>query len=74
MKQTFSAGGIIVNHNNEIPLITEGDGFWGFPRGRIENNEDNLSAAIREIHEETGLTDVTLVRELGSYQRHPVIH
>jgi len=31
-------------------------GFWQNITGSVEKNEDHLSAAIREIHEETGLT------------------
>ena len=73
MKQTYSAGGIIINKHNEILLINEGDGFWGLPKGRIKNNEEILAAARREIKEETGLTRLEFVKELGTYQRHPVI-
>jgi bis(5'-nucleosidyl)-tetraphosphatase len=73
MNQTYSAGGIIINRHNQVLLINEGDGFWGFPRGRIESNEDTLAAAVREIKEETGLTNIDFIKELGSYQRHPVI-
>ena len=32
-----------------------GKGKWGLPQGYIEFNEDFLSAAIREVKEETGL-------------------
>jgi 8-oxo-dGTP pyrophosphatase MutT (NUDIX family) len=49
------------------------DGFWGFPKGRIESNEELLAAAIREIREETGFTDIEFVKKLGTYERHPVI-
>ena len=31
------------------------DGWWGIPKGLIEEEEDHLSAAIREFEEETGL-------------------
>jgi 8-oxo-dGTP pyrophosphatase MutT (NUDIX family) len=73
MNQTYSAGGIIINDRKQVLLINEGDGFWGLPKGRIENNEDALVAAMREIKEETGLSDIVFIKELGSYQRHPVI-
>lgn len=38
---------------------------WQFPQGGIDENEDVLSAAWREVGEETGLTqaDLTLVTE-----------
>lgn len=31
---------------------------WDFPKGLVENAEDMLAAAKREVREETGLTDV----------------
>jgi 8-oxo-dGTP pyrophosphatase MutT (NUDIX family) len=31
-------------------------GFWSLPGGHIEPNEEPLSAAIREVYEETGIT------------------
>ena len=31
---------------------------WDFPKGLVENAEDMLAAAKREVKEETGLTDV----------------
>lgn len=74
MTQTYSAGGIILNNLGEVLLINEGDDFWGFPKGRIESGEDVLSAAKREIREETGLARLAYIRELGSYQRYPVIN
>lgn len=71
-----SAGGIVLNTKSEVLLINEGegDGFWGFPKGRPEKDGTLLETAIREITEETGLTEVTKIAELGSYQRHPVWH
>lgn len=73
MKQTCSAGGVIINKDNEVLLINEGDDFWGLPKGRIEDGEDVIAAALREVKEETGFTDLKLIKKLGSYQRHPVI-
>lgn len=35
---------------------------WGFPKGRRNNNEDNMTCALREFSEETGLERPTLLK------------
>lgn len=35
-------------------------GTWGFPKGHLDDGEDELAGAMRELGEETGLTDVTI--------------
>jgi len=42
---------------------------WSLPKGHIEEGEDTLEAARREIHEESGLSDLKLIKPLGSYER-----
>lgn len=38
------------------PYFTNKDaGYWGIPKGEIEDDEDMLAAAVREFAEETGL-------------------
>ncbi len=68
MSTTYSAGGVILN-NNKIVLIMQANSTWSFPKGKIEKDESRLDAAIREIREETGLTEIHLVKELGTYTR-----
>ena len=70
MKKAEAAGGIITNSRGEIALARSGPDFWGFPKGHIEEGENALAAARREIAEETGLEYVSFVKELGSYERH----
>lgn len=66
---TESAGGIVRNQKGEIAVVKNGPNFWGFPKGRIDEGEDALTAAKREIEEETGLRELTLIKDLGSYER-----
>src|SRR3954465_6104457 len=39
-------------------LVLRAYNNWDFPKGLVESGEDMLSAAKREVKEETGLTDV----------------
>ena len=64
-----SAGGIVRNARGEIALVKNGPDFWGFPKGHIDPGEDALTAAKREIEEETGIRDLTRVDDLGFYER-----
>lgn len=36
--------------------------YWDFPKGAVEPGETPLQAAIREVHEETGLDDLEFFR------------
>ena len=66
-KQPGVAAAVIV-HEGRVLLIrrrvSEGQLSWQFPAGKIEPGETREDAAVRETHEETGLT-VTAVKLLG---------
>ena len=42
---------------------------WLFPKGHIEDGETDEDAAIREIIEETGLTNLEYIDDLGEFFR-----
>jgi 8-oxo-dGTP pyrophosphatase MutT (NUDIX family) len=65
-----AAGGVIVGTDGKIVLVWQNDNSWSFPKGGIEAGESLLEAAMREITEETGLTELLVKGELGSYTRH----
>ncbi len=49
---------VIIQHNNRFLVIKEckkGYNYWNFPGGKIETDEDKLTAARREIKEEVNL-------------------
>src|SRR5262249_49786260 len=70
MKQTKSAGGVVIGPGGNILVVNQHGTSWSLPKGHPEPGEDLLAAARREIYEESGLTELEYVRELGSYQRH----
>lgn len=61
---------VSVIKNNEVLIIQESKASfinkWNFPSGRIEQGEDILVAACREVKEETGY-DVKLTKTTGTY-------
>lgn len=66
---TFSAGGVIRNSTGEIIVVSQRGHSWSLPKGKLEPGEDELTAAQREIYEETGVSQLTYVRKLGTYSR-----
>lgn len=71
-KETKSAGGVVINTNGDILVISQHGTTWSLPKGHIEEGENKLEAAKREIHEESGISQLEFIRELGSYQRYRI--
>lgn len=42
-------------------LLHYPSGHWDFVKGRIEKGEQPKEAALREVHEETGITDIEFI-------------
>ena len=65
----YSAGGVVVGPGNKIVIVNQNHDSWSLPKGHLDEGEDELAAATREIYEETGIQDITVIEELGSYTR-----
>lgn len=66
MQETFErSAGIILYRESAMKkfflLLHYPSGHWDFVKGRIEKNENEKQAAIRETQEETGITDVEFI-------------
>lgn len=69
-RETRSAGGIVLNEKGEVLLVSHAvSNLWGFPKGKIDEGEEALEAAKREIFEESGVSNLEYVEELGTYSR-----
>jgi ADP-ribose pyrophosphatase YjhB (NUDIX family) len=64
-----SAGGVVfrrIDGATHVLLIRDPYGNWGLPKGHVEDGESLTDAALREVREETGLSDLRLEREVGT--------
>jgi len=61
-------GIIVLNKKNKVFVakrIDNSKNFWQMPQGGVEKNEDYLTAAYRELEEETSIKNVELIQELS---------
>ena len=60
-------GIVILNKENKIFVAKRIDNpknFWQMPQGGVNKDEDFLSAAYRELEEETSIKEVELIKEI----------
>ena len=67
--KTRSAGGVVVNAEGEVLVVSQRGTSWSLPKGHIDPGESALETARREIYEESGIRDLELIGELGTYER-----
>jgi len=61
-RQAPAAGGVVMIDNQFVAI--ERNGIPDLPKGHIEKGETPEVAAQREVEEETGITDLDIIREL----------
>ena len=60
-------GIIVLNKDNKVFVAKRIDNpknFWQMPQGGVDKGEDFLTAAYRELDEETSIRNVELIKEL----------
>tara|TARA_Y100000031_G_C8186147_1_gene369045 strand:- start:56 stop:487 length:432 start_codon:yes stop_codon:yes gene_type:complete len=63
MEKEKSAGCVLYRKDNEIKylILHYESGHWDFPKGHIEENETEQDTINREVEEETGIKDLTIL-------------
>ena len=64
-KYIEAAGGLVFNKKNEI-LAIHRLGKWDLPKGKVEDGETINEAALREVEEECGISNLKLSDEIES--------
>jgi len=54
----FSDEYLIIQHSTESNKVK---GHWDFPKGHVEDNENEVETATRELQEETGIDNFKLI-------------
>jgi 8-oxo-dGTP pyrophosphatase MutT (NUDIX family) len=62
-KLVKAAGGLVINKSGEVLLIFR-RGKWDLPKGKLDDNENLVECAVREVQEETGLKNLETGKEI----------
>ena len=68
-------GIVVLNKKNKVFVgkrIDNPKNFWQMPQGGVNQNENLLQAAKRELEEETGIKSVELVKELKEWLQYDI--
>ena len=71
-KYVECAGAIIINSYQEVAIVNQNHDSWSLPKGHIDPGESKIDAAKRELYEETGIKNATLIKYIGKYGRYKI--
>ena len=66
----LGVGVVLLNSNNKVFVgkrIDNPVNFWQMPQGGVDDNENLLYAANRELKEETGVESVKFIKEIDNW-------
>lgn len=60
-----AAGGVVIDGDRVLVIRHLRRGELRLPKGHVDDGEEDVAAACREVTEETGYTDLAVERDLG---------
>lgn len=74
MQYEVSCGAVVFTHKDnyiKYVIVKSLEGYYGFPKGHMENDETEIETATREILEETGLR-IHIIEGFKTTDEHPI--
>ena len=67
-KVIIAGGGIVTRRKKDKlqVLLIFRRGVWDLPKGKKEEGESNRACAVREVQEELGISNISVIQNLGS--------
>ncbi len=62
--------GIVLVNCDSVLLLLHRLGHWDLPKGHIEDGEEHIETALRELKEETGIENVIIDHEFKSHSEY----
>src|SRR5690554_4847252 len=62
-KHIEAAGGVVFNNSGKLLWIYRLD-KWDLPKGKIESGESIEQAAVREVEEECGISNLEIIKQI----------
>jgi 8-oxo-dGTP pyrophosphatase MutT (NUDIX family) len=59
-EEMTASGGVVFNPENKLLMIYR-NGKWDLPKGKLEKGEEPAQAALREVEEECGISELKLI-------------
>jgi ADP-ribose pyrophosphatase YjhB (NUDIX family) len=69
---TVTAGGVVIDRHGSVLVVNQRGTTWSLPKGHVEPGEEPLQAAIREIREESGVSELQFLGPLGAFGRYKI--
>ena len=66
----IGVGAIVLNNNNQVFVGKRKDNpidKWQMPQGGVNDNEDLINAMRRELHEETSIKNIKILKEFDQW-------